>query len=703
MSAKTKKQIVSAVLALTVFAALPQYGFAETIQPNQIDLAVARACHLYDSGRLKEALAEFETILSQDPANRAAREYIKKISSRIDASGASMWEINEAMVGYKNALLAKKKIEITDQEKYVSYSEDRPYERFVNRTSFGYNDRHFETNTDKSFSPDGFFIAEHIRMDTVLNDWRNTFSLDARYHDNSHEDARIRRLTYAISNPGGLRFIVGDTSTRLSRYTLRGLYYRGVNLSTSGENNEFKVLWGAVPRFMAKTTSGSNKDYDIYIYPRKVFGAQDIYKVMEGYKVGVSFMELRDSERVRTIDSNYNPKLNRVVAIHQSIDAVPDTWKIETENAYSISDEDRTDEDILIGEEKLKDAAHYIRSAIEVRKFRLINSYERIGSDFRSYSDLATTTSVWLSGIASDREKIDNYLEYRPFDFDPVYLDVYFSRVRSNLDKDNDIEMNQQINYGTSVRYMPEECDWFPRSAVRVKFMDTLSVPGSEFAANEVVDRDIIFELAKRLYGIDLETSYTNRKMVDNIDTFGTYTGIYSIRAAKELTDMVLLSSEYSHSDARKDQDGSESRVAEENYFNVNTALRLWAGANLSLGYAYEDDTDITGTSGDTKTDTYSATFSWPFTKYFLRNGSEIILTPYFTYQLANGRSAESKDRYIWTSAVDATYMLAKDHRVSINVYYRDDQNYYEDTSTGSSSTQIEDYRFLLTYQKIFQ
>ena len=690
---------VASLLAMTFAIS----AYAAMTGPVDLELSIARAAQLYDTGNLKDAMAEFEIILQNDPLNRAANEYIDKIRYKLNEKGASEWELSERITGYRNALNARKKIEITDPYKPALDYGGKPYERFINQTSFGSNSRNFEPSTDTSFGPSGFFIAEHLRLDQPANNWQNTFSLDARYHDNSHEDARIRRIMYSLSNPGGMRFIAGDTSTRLSRYIMRGMYYRGVNLALNNDANEFKILWGAVPHFVAKTQDTGNKDTDIYIYPRKVFGARDAIRVLDGYKIGVSYMELKDSERVRTIDTNYNPKLNRVAAIDQNIEVVPEKWRIETEDAFSTSDEDRTDKDILVKDEKLKDFAHYIRSDITLPRFKLINSYERIGADFRSYSDLASTNTTWLSGITSDREKIDNYLEYRPYELNPVYLDLYFSRVRNNLDRDNDLETGRQQNYGVDLRFTPEPGYWMPQSALRLKIMDRLSVPGSQYASNDVSDRDIIFELAKKLYGIDLNTSYTYRNSIDNIDTLNTYSNIYNIRAAKELTDMVLLSAGYQHYDTRQDEGSLKGTTGRQDFLNLSTALRLWAGANLSFDYSYEDTSDRTGTLQDTNANIYSTTFSWPFSHYSLNNGREFSIAPYFTYQLTQGSAAESKNRYIWTAALDANYQLAKGHRISASFLYRQDENSYYDPSTGSSSRGIEDRRFLLTYKKIFQ
>jgi len=685
----------NAALAMTIVILLSSASFAAEALPSDMALTIARGCRLYDLGKLKEAMAEFQAVLKEDPKNPAASDYLNKIWIKLNETGVTSQELSEQITGYKNAINARRRIEITDQQKPALDYGGKPYERFINQTSVGFNNRKFGSSSDTSFDPKGAFVAEHIRLDQPQNEWQNTFSLDARYHDNSHEDLRIRRIMYSLSNPNGMRFIAGDTSTNLSRYTMRGMYYRGVNFALKNEVNDFKILWGETPHFMTKTTEHPNREKE-YIYPRKVFGVRDAYKVMDGYKIGVSYMELKDSERVRSIDPSYDPKLNRVVAIDQSIEAVPEKWNIETESAYSTSDEDRTDKDILVRGKQLKDFANYIRSELTIPKFRLVNSYERIGSDFRSYSDLASTNTLGIAGITSDREKIDNYLEYRPFEFDPIYMDLSFSRVRNNLEHKSNMEMTQQTNYGTGLRFSPDIDNWLPQSAIRLKVMNTLSVPGSDYASNDVSDRDIIFELAKKLYGVDLNTSYTYRKTIDNIETFGSYTNIYNIRAAKEITDMILLSGEYMHSDTTKNQDGSEGRTNGQNFINLSTGLRLWAGANLSLDYSYQDLSDKTGMLQDEKTNIYSTTFSWPFSHYFLNSGAELSFAPYLTYMITDSRK-DIASHSTWTAALDATYQMGKGHRLSADFLYRNDQD------NAISSGDTEDRRFLLTYQKIFQ
>jgi len=661
-----------------------------------VELALARACHLYDMGNLKEAMMEFQIALKNDPNNKAASDYMEKISMRLSETGISKSELTEQETGYKNALNARKKILITDQEKPVLGLGDKPFQRFINQTSIGKTDRYLGGTADTSFRPHGLYIDQEMRMDEPVNNWQNTFSLDGRYNKGGHNDARLRRIMYSISNPEGIRFIAGDTSTRLSRYTLRGMYYRGVNFSLNDERNEFKVLWGAAPHFMTKTEANPDRKED-YVYPREIFGMRDAFKVIDGYKIGVSMMELRDTARVRSIDPNYDPKLNRVYSFDQTIDVIPEKWRIETESAYSTSDEDITGQNILVtnGEKTLKDFSNYVHSAIQLPKFKFINSYERIGPDFRSYSDLAGTNTTWAGGIRSDREILDNYLECRPFDFDPLYLDMHFSRIRNNLEKENNLEMNKLTDYGTGLRFSPDMDNWLPQAAIRLKVMDRLGVPGGLYQSNDESDRDIIFELAKKIYGVDLNTSYTRRKAIENTETFGTYSNIYNIRTAKQLTDMVLFSTEYSHSDIYKNQDGSESTVGKDNFINLSAGLALWAGANLSLDYSYQDQTDTTGMLGDSKGNIYSTTFSWPLSKYFLKTGAEFNIAPYLTYMLDDSR--KDGRRSIWSAALEATYQIAKDNRLSASLLYREDQN---NTAISGSSN---DKRVLLTYQKIFQ
>ena len=686
--------IISFITGIAMTCCIPCFAS----QP-QVELSLAKACYFYDTGNLSESFKEFKSVLSKNPKNKTASIYIDKIISRIEAIYLSQLQTPEKLLGRRNALIARKKTEMSGREKYVSCPQE-PYQRFINTTGVGYNERKFDGAMDRSFYPDGLFAEEHLRMDTNIQDWQNALSMNIRHRENGSEDTRIRRLTYSVSGPAGPYFIAGDTSTRLSRYTLKGVYYRGVNFSLCTEKNKFKVLFGAPPYFKARTLEKPNIDTG-YIYPRRIFGIRDAYNPVENYQVGISFMELRDYEKIRSINDSYNPKLNRVVSVDQDIEIIHGRWKIQTENAYATSDEDRTDEDIFTLEKELKDTAHYIRSSYQTPKFRLINSFERIGADFRSYGNISST-GARLSAISSNKEKLDHYLECKPFEDGQVYLNFHFSRIRNNLDKDNDIETNRLTAYETTARFIPKDCCWIPESAVRLNISNTLLIPGSLYASDEVSDRDIIFELAKKIYGIDLGISYTRRNTLDNIDTFKTYSNIYSIRAAKELTDLIMLSTDYRHSNAHKKENGEPGMVGREDFFNINAALRLWAGADLSLGYAYENDTDATGICGDTKMRTYSLIFSWPFNKIFLDNGTELMLIPYFSYQYGDGRTSENKNRSILSAVFDATYAIAKNHRISLKASYRDDINRYYDPDTDNSTTQTEDRRLLLTYQKIF-
>ncbi len=694
------KTILSFCLLFFIFCPL-----SLAIQPVQTELAIAKGCYLYDSGKLNEALTEFQAILLKDPNNQAARDYVDKIWLKLHENGITSSELNEEILGYKNALYARKKIEINDQERLISSKDDESFTRFINNTTIGYNRRRLGEGTDTSFYPGGFFVEEHVGMNSSSKKYQQDISMDVRHHENGHDDTRLRRITYSINNNAGTGFILGDTSTQFSRYTLRGMYYRGADFYSNGEKNSFKILAGVVPHFMAKTSTKQTNDRN-YIYPRQVYAVRDAYKPVDSYTVGVSYMELRDSESVHDIDTNLDPKLNRVVSIDQNIVLVPNKWKIQTESAYSTSNEDRSDTDILVTDKNIKDFANYVQSVIQTPRFKLVNSYESIGPDFRSYADLASTTSSWLSAITSDREKIDNYMEYQLFESNPFYFDLNLSRVRNNLGNESNmgnIEMNRQTNYGGGFRYIPDEDQWMPQSSIRLKIMDTLSTPGSEFVSNDVSDRDIIFELAKKIYGVDLSTSYTRRKEIENIDTFGNYINIYDIMAAKQLTDMILLSASYSHSDTQKSPNGDVGTTGRGDFFDINAALQLWAGANLSLGYGYDDTSDNTGITNEGRINIYSATFSWPFNKYFLSNGSELTLMPYLTYQLNNGQYGDNKNRAIWSAALDATYTMPRDNRISLSALYRNDMNWNYSVPIGSSSTEVDDYRFLLTYQKIFQ
>ena len=68
-------------------------AYAEPAQP--VELAVAKASHLYDLGNLKEAMMEFQIVLKQYPDNKAANNYVNKIWERLNETGISSWELSE--------------------------------------------------------------------------------------------------------------------------------------------------------------------------------------------------------------------------------------------------------------------------------------------------------------------------------------------------------------------------------------------------------------------------------------------------------------------------------------------------------------------------------------------------------------------------------------------------------------------------------
>lgn len=679
---KTLYRIFSFILVFQLILS-SSVCFARQTKPIETKLILAKALHFYSMGKLDDALTQIETVLIRDPQNPLAREYLSKIFSRIYETQECRNSQKPERLGKISSEIAQSRIDIGVEKPYIYIPGNEIYERFINTFSTGYRRQQAEASSDTDFDPSGYFIEEHFRYDDdTVPGYQSTFIGDIRYHDNDHEDGRMRRGTYALSNQD-MRFIVGDTATRFSRYVMRGIYYRGLSLYTKSDKDALRFVGGAVPTYLTDTEE--------WIHPRSIYGLRGERRFSDRYSAGISMMHLIDSNRVRTINSAYNPKNNYVISFDEAIEVIPDMWRIKTETAYSYSDEDRTDEDIIIKEETLSDYAHYFRSQIRMPKFNLVNLYERIEPDFRSYADISSSTT-WYADLTGDREHIYNFLEYYPLD--SIYTSLFFSRTRNNLDSDSDVETNERMFYGHELRLIPPPEARWPRFSIRTHFENARSNPGSVSTSDDVSDRDIIFELCKRLYGIDLTTSYTNRKRIENIKTYATYSDVYSVSAAKELSERVLLNLAYLYDHSDEKQDGRYSTSAIEEDFNINTSMRLWDTSNLTLGYAFERDKDFVDAQTEAKRNSLFTTFGWPFSRTY-RWDRKLTLNPFISYHLATDDNS-TRDRSVWTANLDSSYSPTEDQKISMEVLYRQDQ---DDDQNGESKT--DEYRLLLTYRAL--
>jgi len=673
-------------LTLVLIVSICSPCLANETRNPQAELIVAKAAHLYAMGRYKEALMELEIALVKDPQNPMAREYLSKVFSKIYEKEKPRDVIKQERLGRIHSDVAGGKIQIGVDDPYIWTAAYQPYRRFINTFSSGYRRHDAEISADTSFDNRGFFMEEHIRYDDTKTNpgYQSTFLGDVRYHDNSHEDGRMRRGTYALSNQD-MRFIVGDTSTKFSKYVMRGIYYRGLSVSLDSGKNLVRLATGAVPAYLTNEEE--------WINPRRIYGARVLHKMSDRYQVGVSAMHLIDSRRVRNIASTHNPKNNYIVSIDEAIEVIPDMWRIKHESAYSYCNEDRTDEDVLLRNRTLRDHAYYMKSQIRFPGFNLVNEYEYLGPDFRSYADISGT-NTWLADIASDREHTYNFLEYYPLD--SIYVNLFFSRTTSNHDNDVECETNKRMAYGHQLRVVPSPKARWPQLSIRSRFEDATSTPGSEFTSDDTSDRDLIFELSKRLYGIDLNTSYTNRKRLDNINTYATYSDIYSVSAAKRLTERVLLNTAYSYTHSDDEPDSGTSTSIIDEYLNVNTSMRLWDTSNLTVGYGYEKDKDFTDSTAEAETNSLLTSFGWPISKIY-KSGRKLTLYPFLSYQLATSDN-DNKDRSVLTASLDSSYCPTDEQKFSVEASYRQDA---DDDQNGLSET--EEYRFLLTYKSIIE
>ncbi|MDD5618750.1 MAG: hypothetical protein PHG69_06620, partial [Candidatus Omnitrophica bacterium] len=378
---------------------------------------LAKAIHLYNQRKLSNAKGDLKEVLIENPKNQTAAIYLNNIVSKIDAAKqprAVLEEEQRGIASVENAKLGgiygKEEFGNTDgAEKFT-----------INAT--GIVTKVNQKGNDLSSNE---FVSAAMKLEGSMSDYKYTATADINYYNKSgkREDARLRNATWWMKNEK-MQFILGDTSSYLSRYILNGVNYRGVNLKMGLYQNMFgdikdniTFLYGKVPFFQLSD--------DKYIYAREIFGARNEMDLWENWEFNTSFAYILDSRsRIIKIDPNNKPKQNAVLGIDQVFRVIPDVWTLYEETALSYADDDRsTDSKIL------RSAANYFVSDFKTKKFKLYNSYERVEPNFRSFLGLTGYTAN--NQLTVNREHILNYLEYEPRD--EVNLGLQYSRTRTNL------------------------------------------------------------------------------------------------------------------------------------------------------------------------------------------------------------------------------------------------------------------------------
>lgn len=653
-------------------------GFADSAGDDaDTTLALAKAHFYYSQQKYEEAVEILEELLEAEPENIEAYRYLTLCFDKLYENNYTEEElIQEQRTG---AMLASIR-----RAKRMAYN-DQGLRAFSNKFTIGRRNIKAHPSADTDFDKRGFVISENLRWNTFVSGYETTILADVDYFANSHRDGRLRNLTCKFQNEDAY-LTLGDNISDFSRYLVRGIEYRGLNFKVSTLKNELKFLGGVAPYFKV--------DKDEYIHPRSVFGLFDEYAVSEGYKIGMGFHYIKDTDSVREIDSANNPKENLVFGFNQKISLLPNIWEVEAESAYSRTDLDTTNEDIIDKNIIKKDFANYIKSELKFRDIRLLNSYERIGADFRSLVGLSSKNyRVPASAISADREHILSSLAYTGFKYCDFKLDL--SRTQNNLDDDSDVARTRQKWFGANLNFkLPQQ---YPRVGLRTSYLESVSVPGSDYTTDDEIYRDIILEAAKDIWGVDVDGYYLNRKVIENTKEYGTYSDLFTLRGSKRLFDKYLVSCAYSFSKSYKNVDGADSRIDREKFADLDLSWNIYKNANIFIGYNFTNTKDYDILTDAYNTHSLSTVFSWPYAKYFT-NGGRLAVSPYLSFHKNETRdtTTQNRDRTVLSASLKASYSPDLDNEISLSAEYR------RDTDDEVLNVDTKECRVFLSWKALF-
>lgn len=649
------------------------------------DLAVAaahaRAFHYYSLGAAELAIREWEWILRVDPHNGDALAMIRRTVEEVSVRQAAQRQTSDQRRGVVASTL--RRLELTALPSRPARHGSGRFEQttFLGTYKYRAGDRGDRTLNGRW----GYYGVEAIRWEDP--DWTPGGYLAAEwdYFNRHTEDVRLRQVTYSATE-GPWRYVVGDTSTKLSRYVVRGVTYRGIDAMLAADQADLHLFYGASPVFLT--------DNEEYIYPRRIFGVRGAADLTDAYRVGLSLSHLDDSDRIRRVNST-NPKENLVIGFDQRYEVIPGRWTLASEVAFSTTDPNGSrDADDLGG------SAIYLSSDVSWEGGRWGSRYERLGHGFRSLLGLSETVGS-LNPITADRQEIGTDLEWRPTRTTGLLLD--YSEYRSNLDGRADIETVREHRYGGRAWW--DAPDPWPQLSTRITWADRLTVPGNDFQSARRQGWDNRIELAKSVdlsrewRDLDLRAAYLYRESLDSLTSplRELTEQRYELRGALPLSERLQLNSLWAFARLFDEAtSGDRARIADQWLINLSLAARLWDTASLTLGYEpLAHDATTFGNRFRTfeESQTYEVTFRWPWVRPGALAGGAVSLSPYLSFFYEDVDSGTAPDRTFFSSRLEAAWEPAPDHRLGVDLEYRDGRS-DDDPLLGS-----KEFRMFLVYR----
>lgn len=646
------------------------------------EFAIARAVYLYNQRRFAEAKGDLKEIAIENPNNPIARAYIGRIDSAFDSRQKTKKELEEEIKGIASVEQAQLGGNYGKEE----FGDTDGNEKFTTNTFLS-----TAKVNQKGDDLRNYHVSEGLRMEGSLNDFKYTATANINYYNQNsrREDWRLVNATWWMQNDK-LRFILGDTSSYLSRYVLNGVNYRGVNINMNLYESMFgdikdkmTFLYGKVPYFW--------QTEDEYIYPRDIMALRNEIDISNWWELNTSFAYIWDNDtRVKKINVNNNGKKNGIFGIDQIFRIIPGVWTFTNETAFSY-DNESIEEDI----DSINGWATYWVSDIKTKTLKVYNSYERIEPEFRSYVGLTGFTAN--KQVTIDREHILNFLDYTPYE--EVDLGLQYSRTRTNLDKKDDVQTIMDSNYKANLKIMPKNA--LPEFSLRGSIWTSNCEPGPVGSPQSESSWDAIFAMSKTLWETDWTTSYGIKGYSQYINDTHSYGDAlehsFSLGASKRYFDRITLTPSYTLSRATLKKEPNRP-ISTDSVFShmldVSFSSILWDTANLTIDYNLSRTQDFATPSLWGTNNAFTTTFSWPFTTMLGRN-KKFVLSPYLAYHYSAG-SATLLDRRYFSGRVEGDYFLTQNSKFNLSGEYRD--NVASDPTYNGYS---DEYRVMLSFKTL--
>lgn len=646
------------------------------------DMLLAKAIHLYNQGKLEQVKGILKDVVTSAPEYQSTSNLIREAEEKGLAEKKSIEQLVEEKRGIESVERAKMGWLYGKEE----FGDTEGIDNFSSQTTFtSYKANKVGRDLSKNHS-----ISQAYKMEGTLADFKYTATLNLNYFNKNdeREDIRVRRATWWMQNEK-LRFILGDTSTYLSRYILNGINYRGVNLKMKLYEDMFKektdnliMLYGKIPYF--------DLTVDSYVYPREIVGVRNEFSFGSYWKFNTNFAYIWDNEpRIKKISSTNKPKENGLVGIDQKISIIPGRWTLWGETTFSYSDDQRKAENKI-----LRDSAHLYVSEFKTKKFKLHNSYERVNPDFRSY--VGITGFIANRQLTTDREHLLNTLTYTPKD--NIDIGLHYSRLRTNLANKHNVESIVDENYKFHFRFEPKGV--LPVFSLRSSFLTSTSTPGAIDKPRKNSSWNTVIGLFKKFWDTDIGLSFGLSRFsqyINSTNSYGDAIGYsFSLSAHRSFLERFYLSSSYSFQRSRlkKRPENYLARInTHKHLFSLNFSSKLWDTASLTLNYNINRVEDLAfPDSWEGINHSFSTTFSWPFTTMIGPN-KKLVFSPFISYYYSDG-SVTLLDRRYLALSLESDYYLTENSKLSLSGEYRD--NFAQDpTYTGFG----DEYRFILSYK----